>query len=305
MVGIPKFIYVHSIIKALIEKDIENSLKSMEDVLNQGKDLENFLWEMIKHTKDILMYKVSKKKEIYSEEEMKQIEETSKEVSKEELINIIYKLSELENKMKTSSQKTIIFETGIIKLCAKIDNTVVAKTPKVNTVEVHSTNPEPKKIENQKNEKEIELVSIKTSASPKIHAEVPTGTTNDIGKIANWQTVIDNLKKQGKVMLYANLIGTDAVEVNDMTVEIRFYNGLNNFRKDLIQKNENMNALVKEVSVICGKHMQIKLKDASGEKETPKSVQINSIHQQPKTEVKTSENVFEDLGIEINYIDEE
>ena len=37
----------------------------MQDVLDEGKDLGNFLWEMIKHTKDILMYKVSKKNDKY------------------------------------------------------------------------------------------------------------------------------------------------------------------------------------------------------------------------------------------------
>ena len=47
--------YVHSIIKSVIEKNIEKALQSINEVLEEGKDLENFLWEMIKHTKDILM----------------------------------------------------------------------------------------------------------------------------------------------------------------------------------------------------------------------------------------------------------
>ncbi len=276
----------------------------MEDVLNEGKDLENFLWEMIKHTKDILMYKVSNKKEIYNEEEMKQIDETANNTSKEELINIIYKLSELENKMKSSSQKTIIFETGIIKLCAKISDTT--EMPKIihseqkqaqvknNTVEVQETV--------YKEQKKVQEPKTDTTKTKSVCQDLHPGE-----KIANWQTVIDNLKKQGKVMLYANLIGTDAVEVNDMTVEIRFYNGLNDFRKDLIQKSENMNALVKEVSIICGKQIQIKLKDASGAKETPKSYakETHIIQEEPKPEVNASKNAFEDLGIEINFIDEE
>lgn len=121
LVGIPKFTYVHNIIKGIIDKNIESSLNAMNEALEEGKDLGNFLWEMIKHTKDILMYKVTKKNDIYSEEEIKQIAEASEKTTKEELINIIYKLSELENKMKWSSQKTIIFETEIIKLCVKSD----------------------------------------------------------------------------------------------------------------------------------------------------------------------------------------
>jgi len=62
-------------IKSVIEKNIEKALQSINEVLEEGKDLENFLWEMIKHTKDILMYKVSKKVELYNDEEVKEIAE--------------------------------------------------------------------------------------------------------------------------------------------------------------------------------------------------------------------------------------
>ena len=292
----------------------------MEDVLNEGKDLENFLWEMIKHTKDILMYKVSKREEIYNEEELKQIEEIANNTSKEELINIIYKLSELENKMKTSSQKTIIFETEIIKLCAKLNNTEVtsaitsAKADTKKEEQIKKTTPvseEAKAIRQEPVTSAPAPVSVLTKAQT-VSQKLEPGE-----KIANWQSAIDNLKKQGKVMLYANLIGTDAVEINDMTVEIRFYNGLNAFRKELIQKPENMNALIKEVSVICQKPMGVKLKDASGENKTQKSAPISKAmqtqnstasveknHLAPETP-NTPEKVFEDLGIEINFIDEE
>lgn len=37
----------------------------------------------------------------------------------ERLLNLVYELSELQNSIKTSSQKLIIFQAGIIKLCNK------------------------------------------------------------------------------------------------------------------------------------------------------------------------------------------
>lgn len=286
LVGIPKFEYVHSIIKGIIEKDIEVSLKSLENVLDEGKDLENFLWEMIKYAKDILMYKVSKKLEIYSEEEVKQIAETAEQVSKEELINVIYKLSELENKMKMSSQKTIIFETEIIKLCTKMDTSGLEEriskleekiesgalvsnrvVPNNGDVQARETNtfkaPQIRQeIKIQENVQAQTVARKKEEVQKKVKAEPLTPGEN----ITRWPDAINNLKKQGKVMLYANLINTEAVEINDMTVAIRFNNGLNDFRRDLLQKPENMNALVKEVSIICGKTMQIKLEDASRRK---------------------------------------
>ena len=61
LVGIPKIAFVNSITEAIIDYDIDKALKSMDDILNEGKDLNNFLWEIIKYIKDILIYKSSKK----------------------------------------------------------------------------------------------------------------------------------------------------------------------------------------------------------------------------------------------------
>ena len=139
--------YVHSIIKSVIEKNIEKALQYINEVLEEGKDLENFLCEMIKH-------KVSKKVELYNDEEVKEIAEVAENVSKDELINIVYKLSELENKMRLSSQKTIIFETEIIKLCIKVD--VLSLEDRISKLE--------KEIESG----EIQIKSINATEIPQI-----------------------------------------------------------------------------------------------------------------------------------------
>ena len=116
LVGIPKITFVHSIVDAIVEYDIDKALASMDEILNQGKDLNNFLWEIIKYVKDVLIYKSSGKAELYSEDEVTNIKNLSDKVTKEKLVNLIYELSNLENDMKWSTQKTIMFQAGIIKL---------------------------------------------------------------------------------------------------------------------------------------------------------------------------------------------
>lgn len=284
----------------------------MNEVLNEGKDLGNFLWEMIKHTKDILMYKVSKKNEIYSEDEIKQISEVSEKVSKEELINIIYKLSELENKMKWSSQKTIIFETEIIKLCVKEDNKGLEE--RVQKLEKEISEGVTTKVDKSREEIQTTRYEIPRMTQTKVENKniqekkeepkkdfKPSESLANGNIITSWTNVLTDLKKQGKVMLYANLINTEAVEINDMTVGIRFNNGLNSFRKELLQKPENMSILIKEISVVCGKPMQIKLEDAGQVK--PKTVSVQEeIIQNPKEEA--DEDILENLDIPINFIEE-
>lgn len=121
LVGIPKKLQIYSIVKSIIESNVDEVINNTNRIVNEGKDIDNFLWEIIKYIKDILVYKSSKNLEIYNEEEKKQIDELDKKVSKERLLHLIYELSELSSTIKWSSQKTVMFEAGMIKACMKIN----------------------------------------------------------------------------------------------------------------------------------------------------------------------------------------
>ena len=120
LVGIPKITSVNAIVKSIIEKNTQGALQTSWQVINEGKDINNFVWEIIKYVKDILVCKTNATLEIYSEEEKRQIKEIADKASKERLIYMIYELSNLANEIKWSSQKNIIFEVTIIKLCKLI-----------------------------------------------------------------------------------------------------------------------------------------------------------------------------------------
>ena len=62
-------------------------------------------------------------------------------------------------------------------------------------------------------------------------------------------------------MLYTNLINTNAIEINDMTVGIEFPKGITPFGKTVLEKPENKMEISKQVSIACGKEMQIKYID--------------------------------------------
>ena len=95
LVGIPKLTYIHSIVKAFLEYNVEDAIKAVDIVLNEGKDLNNLLWEIIKYVKDILVFKATGNLEIYSENEINDIKSLADKVSKERLLYIITDLSNL------------------------------------------------------------------------------------------------------------------------------------------------------------------------------------------------------------------
>ena len=64
LVGIPKITYINKLAKGIINKEPEEAINIVNTILEEGKDIDNFLWELIKYIKDILVYKSTSKLEI-------------------------------------------------------------------------------------------------------------------------------------------------------------------------------------------------------------------------------------------------
>lgn len=272
LVGIPKITFVNSITKDVIEYDIDKALENVNKVLEEGKDLNNLLWEIIKYIKDILVFKSSGKVDLYSNNEIEGIKQLSEKTSKERLIKLIYDFSELENDMKYSTQKLIIFQAGIIKLCNKIEENVVTNTNSGNGS--NSGGNLEKRIENIENylrnanttrasspraqTKTVKSAETKQNERPKV---IFSGKTKEF-----WPQIVNDLKNRGKLVLYTNLMNSQAKEINDMTIGIEFPNGLTTFGKTVLEKPENMKEISDLVSIASGKEMQIKLIDNAQER---------------------------------------
>ncbi len=268
LVGIPKTTYVHNIMDSLFKYDVDNTLKNIDVVLDEGKDINNLLWEMIKYTKDLLIYKASQKLDIYSEDEINKIKEISEQVSKEDLINMVYQLSELENDIKWSTQKTIIFQAGMIKLCNKQANENKGLEERVEKIEKYLKSEKANMMSNGIMQTQ-RVQSAPTSFEPRtmqqpVSRKQPNVTkkpiTRNYSKNSNeyWPEILTDLKQSGKIVLYTNLMNTKAKELNDMTVGIEFPGGMSSFGKTILEKPENIREISKMVSMACGKPMEIK-----------------------------------------------
>ena len=121
LVGIPKVEYINKIVNSIIDCNSNETLKNIDEVISDGKDLNNLIWEIIKYVKDILVFKSSGSLSLYNENELAKIKEISEKVSKERLLKMIYSLSELANDLKMTTQKTIMLEVGVMKLCVMED----------------------------------------------------------------------------------------------------------------------------------------------------------------------------------------
>lgn len=294
LVGIPKITFVNKIVKHIFNNNAVEAVEALNEVLSDGKDLQNLLWEIIKYVKDILLYKTSKDLQLYNKEELEQIEELSKNTSKERLIGIIYSLSETENNIKWSSQKEIMLQAGIIKLCSTANTDGIEELKrKVDSIEqkINSGNI---KIQNSakedaKSEKEPEKVFNSTAQETK---KVTKNINNNLQNLSSeeyWPKVLEALKNSGRMVLYSNLISTKAKQKDDLTLEVIFPNGLTTFGNTMLEKPENINEITKLVSMECGKEMRIKFID--GKEYVPK-------------ETNNIEDMIKGLDVPINIIEE-
>ncbi len=247
LVGIPKMEYIYKIADSIIEKDSENAIVVISEILNEGRDIDNFLWEIIKYMKDVLIYKTCNSLEVYNAQEQEKIKELSNKTDKEKLIEIIYDLSELANDIKWSSQKTIMFQAGIIKACMEKKVQVVPTFAKTNntTNVIQESAPVPNR--SQKTE-----TTNAVSSSPKVF------TSDDKNNLPYWNKILDSLKANGKVMIYTNLIGTRAKQIDDMTVGIEFSGKISSFGKTILENYDNKAEIERLIAMEAGQKMHVK-----------------------------------------------
>ena len=279
LVGIPKITYIHGITEAIIEYNIDKAMETITKVLEEGKDLNNLLWEIIKYVKDILMVKTNQKLDIYNEQDFKNLKELSEKVTKERAIKLIYELSKLENDMKTSTQRLIVFQAGIIKLCSNEVETV-SQMQNTNTDGTSGNSDIYARLDKIENylrtlgrttrtvTTERRTSKDETEKTKTINTDAIAGIGRNSKPAQYWKEIVNNFKKNGKIMLYTNLLNTEAVEINDMTIGIEFPKGLTPFGKTVLEKAENMKEISNQVSIACGKEMNIKYIDTKPQQET-------------------------------------
>lgn len=294
LVGIPKLAYMKQMMQGILEYNVENVLTITNAVLEEGKDVTNFVWELIKFAKDLLIYKTSKKLELYSKEDLEDIDKLCTKADKERLLKIVYDLSELANSIKTSSQKMIIFQAGLMKLCyqeigrsnSDLERRIALLENKIAGIGNNVQNTATTSIKMVKEEPKAQPISTKMQTN-----EMPKAKPRGQGAIAQeWPNILNDFKNQGKIMLYTNLLNTTATEMNDMTVGIEFPNGLTPFGKTVLEKAENKNELIKHISIATGKEMNVKYIDLKASK--------------PKQEKDTSaENLMSSLDIPFQVIE--
>ena len=161
------------------------------------------------------MVKTNQKLTIYNEEDFEKLKELSTKVSKSRAIKLISELSTLENNMKQSTQRIIVFQAGIIKLC---DREISEKQENSSSNVSGNGNADIyarlEKIENYLRagggvaRTQAPVTGNRKTATTGTKSTTQSNSTDAIAGIGKdkkpaqyWQQVVNNFKQNGKIML--------------------------------------------------------------------------------------------------------
>ena len=121
VLGISSSELLFNLSRALIEKNVNESLLAIDEIYKEGVDFNTLSSQILSHFRDLLMVKTLKdpKKIVYSTF-LKEFQEIAGRVDLEDLLIIIDILKNLSIEIKYAENKRVVFEMNAVKICNRI-----------------------------------------------------------------------------------------------------------------------------------------------------------------------------------------
>ena len=108
------------LLRKIIKRDIPAVMSDVEDIVMQGRELSQFVTEFIQYLRNLLFVQSADHLEDFLEvstENLAQLKEEAKMIDADALMRYIRVFSELSGQIKYSTQKRVLTEVALIKLC--------------------------------------------------------------------------------------------------------------------------------------------------------------------------------------------
>lgn len=248
----------------IIDNDLEKSLINVDGLVIKGKDVHQFIKDLISHFRNLMVAKSSDKlNDIIdgTEEMIEKFKQQSKKLTLNRIILIIKLLSEAEVNSKWSSQPRIILETTLIKMVSpELDNSLDSILSRISMLEStikkgnivvnksssnmrnntkHTGNKEIKSTVS-KDKKEIqESKTVEDNKDNTSEVKNPQNIKNVSMKdiIKSWPDILKKIKAE-RISIQALLAEGKPYDIINNILYIVFKDGFG-FHKDAVDKEDN------------------------------------------------------------------
>ncbi|WP_050606197.1 DNA polymerase III subunit gamma/tau [Clostridium niameyense] len=242
---------------SIIEKDVEKSMKIIDDIVLSGKDIYNFIKDIINHMRNLLMVKVSRNPDDIldmSSENIDFVKEQSKRIRIEEIMRDIRILQEAEKESKWIKQSRIYLELSVLKMCKiEYDTSKEVMLLRLNKLEekiksgnfnVLKEDKEVKRFIKKENKKMKDNVIQEVSSYYEEPVNKESKITLDMVKKI-WSDILEDFKAKRLMVLYAALVTAKVINCKDGIITL-MYSTEYSFNKKRLEKVEN-NKIVEEI----------------------------------------------------------
>lgn len=257
---------------SIIERNIENSMRIIDEIILSGKDVHNFIEEMINHMRNLMIVRVSNNPEDIldmSEENITLVKEQAKKIRTEEIMRDIRILDDAEEQSKWTKQSRIYLELAVIKMCKiEFDTSNEVILSRLN------------KLEETLNSGEIK-VSRKLLAEKSSMQETYDGNKDNNTKIEKgskeeeitaydgdskltldivrkrWKDILEAFKAKRRMVLFTCLTTGEAAECAGGIITIK-YSEEYAFNKIRLEKSENKKVVESIFSEVLKEKVRIK-----------------------------------------------
>lgn len=244
--------------EGIIEKNVESSMKTIDNIVFSGKDIYTFIRDMITHMRNLLMVKVSQNPEEIldmSEENINFIKKQAQNIRVEEIMRDIRILQDAEEQSKWTKQSRIYLELAVIKMCKiEYDTSKEVILSRLNRLEEALKEGEIKvscerivsktvnKEVSQRGEETIAKKSLeKQNIQPIRDANIHSKVSLDMVK-KSWRDVLEALKARRQMVLFAALTTGEVVNCENGIITIQYKKDYA-FHKERLEKEENKRIL--------------------------------------------------------------
>lgn len=268
MLGLVTNEHLLKLTEAIIDKDVEKAMRIVDDIVFSGKDIYNFIKEMISHMRNLMMVKISKNPEEILDMSIENIENLKVQAQKirvEELMRNIRILQEAEEQSKWSKQSRIYLELAIIKLCKiEYDTSKEILLSRINKLEealksgkitIASSEAPPERITTKTPASEVKKAEAKKIEQFEEKNTTSTITTDMVRK--SWRDILEMVKVRSTAANSA-LLGTgEVVNCKDGIVEVKFDQQYS-FSKQRLEREDIKKVIEEVISSILKEKLRIK-----------------------------------------------
>ena len=262
ILGITNEDLIFNMVNDILEKSLEKTLETIDDIIQNGKDIHQFIKDLTYHFRNLMVVKASKNpEEIMESEDLEGIIAQSKQMKLAYILKSLQILTTAEANSKWSTQPRIILEMAIIKLVKLEEELSLEERIKRlemgigkisnHTVEERAVERKDITIPTTPNSPKQQIGTIEESQEKKItKSEVIIDDGNELSLDtikSQWSKVMQTIKTK-KINIYALLLEGEVIAYENNLLTIGYQEGFG-FHKEAISATNNKEFVEEVVSI--------------------------------------------------------